>query len=36
MEKCKTCKKINECEFDLTVCQECKEYEEVKGGKENE
>ena len=25
MEKCKTCKKINECDFDLTEGKECNE-----------
>ena len=36
MDKCKKCIKINECEFDVTEGKECKEYEEVKEGKENE
>ena len=36
MEKCKTCKKINECDFDLTKEKECNKYEEAKDGKENE
>ena len=36
MEKCKSCNKINECDFDLTEGKECNKYEEVKEGKENE
>ena len=35
-DKCKTCFNINECDFDLSVCQECNEYEEVKESEKNE